>query len=156
MMIVYFAGPLFTPGEQRWNAQVAAGLRSLGLEVILPQETAAALTQGGNAFDAAAIFAANVAGIDRCDVVVAVLDGADPDSGTCWECGYAFQSSKPIIGVRTDFRRAGDDPGAPVNLMLSQSCAALIVLPMERWTEDEWLWQQIAQAVQESQMRPAA
>ncbi len=123
---LYFAGPLFTQGERLWNAQVAAGLREQGFDVILPQETAEALMQGGGPFDPQAVFAANVSGIDRCDAVVAVLDGADPDSGTCWECGYAYRSGKPVIGVRTDFRAAGDDPGASVNLMLSRSCAALV------------------------------
>ena len=42
--------------------------------------------------------------IDRCDAVVAILDGPDSDSGTCVEIGYAAGESKPIIGVRTDFR----------------------------------------------------
>ena len=29
--------------------------------------------------------------IDRCDAVVAILDGAESDSGTCVEIGYAGQ-----------------------------------------------------------------
>jgi nucleoside 2-deoxyribosyltransferase len=61
-----------------------------------------------------------VAGVDWAEVVVANMDGPDPDSGTCWECGYAF-GKKPIIVFRTDFR-AADEPGkAPFNLMLSES-----------------------------------
>ena len=42
-------------------------------------------------------------GIDWADVVVANMDGPDPDSGTCWECGYAYRR-KPVILFRTDFR----------------------------------------------------
>jgi nucleoside 2-deoxyribosyltransferase len=49
------------------------------------------------------IFEADVRGIDWADVVVANMDGADPDSGTCWECGYAYRK-KPIVIFRTDFR----------------------------------------------------
>jgi nucleoside 2-deoxyribosyltransferase len=56
------------------------------------------------------------------------MDGSDPDSGTCWECGYAF-GKKPIVLFRTDFR-AGDDPAkAPFNFMLSESATRLLLLP---------------------------
>ena len=61
--------------------------------------------------------------IDRCDLLIAVLDGADADSGTAWECGYAYARGKPIVALRTDFR-GGEDQG--LNLMLRRS-AALVV-----------------------------
>jgi nucleoside 2-deoxyribosyltransferase len=55
------------------------------------------------------------------------MDGPDPDSGTCWECGYAYKR-KPIIVFRTDFR-AADEPGkAPYNLMLTESATARLDL----------------------------
>jgi nucleoside 2-deoxyribosyltransferase len=54
------------------------------------------------------------------------MDGPDPDSGTCWECGYAFRK-KPIVLFRTDFRQGGDAPGTPFNLMMSESAAAIIL-----------------------------
>ena len=39
-----------------------------------------------------------------CEVfVVANTDGPDPDSGTSWECGYAYRK-KPVILFPTDFR----------------------------------------------------
>jgi hypothetical protein len=80
----------------------------------------------------------DVDGIDWCDVVVACMDGPDPDSGTCWECGYAYRKKK-IICYRTDFRSAtehaavGQDMDAPVkglapfNLMLSESADVLVL-----------------------------
>jgi nucleoside 2-deoxyribosyltransferase len=83
-------------------------------------------------YDPGTLFRANVAAIDASSAVVAILDQADPDSGTCWECGYAFARGKPVIGVRTDIRAGGDDPSLPVNLMLSQSCTHAIVLPFEK------------------------
>jgi len=56
------------------------------------------------------------------------MDGADPDSGTCWECGYAFKQ-KPVIVFRSDFRR-GEEPGkGSYNLMLTQSSTIQIELP---------------------------
>ena len=63
------------------------------------------------------------------EVVVANMDGPDPDSGTCWECGYAFHK-KAIVLYRTDFRQAGDAANAPFNLMMSESADALIVAPL--------------------------
>ena len=57
---------------------------------------------------------------------MAILDGADADSGTCWECGYAHGLGKPIVAVRTDLRASEDDG---LNAMLRETCAALIAMP---------------------------
>jgi len=78
---------------------------------------------------AKAIFEEDVSGLHASDVIVANVDGPDPDSGTCWEIGYAY-GKKPIILYRTDFRQAGDAVNAPVNLMMSESADAVIVAPL--------------------------
>jgi hypothetical protein len=96
-MKLYFAGPLFTTAERDFNAALAAQLRRAGHEVFLPQEA-----EQRNA-TAGAIFAGDVQGIDWCDVVVACMDGPDPDSGTAWECGVVYRR-KPVILYRTDRR----------------------------------------------------
>ncbi len=73
------------------------------------------------------IFEKDVEGVDWAEVVVPNMDGPDPDSGTCWECGYAYRK-KPVILFRTDFR-AGDEPGtAPFNLMLTESATRFLDL----------------------------
>jgi nucleoside 2-deoxyribosyltransferase len=120
-MKVYFAGPLFTTAERDWNVRMAACLRGCGLEVFLPQESVAA---GATARD---VFLACVRDIDQCDVVLAVMDGPDPDSGTSWECGYAYAKGKPVLTVRTDLRKSMDIGMAPFNLMLSESAKENIV-----------------------------
>lgn len=56
--------------------------------------------------------------IDASDGLFAILDGVDVDSGTAAEIGYAFARGKYICGLRTDFRLAGDNPGAIVNLQV--------------------------------------
>ena len=56
--------------------------------------------------------------IDNCDLVFAVLDGVDVDSGTASEIGYAFARAKPIIGYRGDFRLSADNEGGIVNLQV--------------------------------------
>jgi nucleoside 2-deoxyribosyltransferase len=62
--------------------------------------------------------AANRAAIDRAEAVVAVLDGADVDSGTAAEIGYAFGRGKLVVGYRGDFRLSADNEGSTVNLQV--------------------------------------
>lgn len=112
-MRIYFAGPLFSAAERDWNVNLCAALRNAGHEVFLPQEQ-----EPGK--DAPGIFATDVGGIDWANCLVAIMDGADPDSGTCWEVGYAY-GKKPIILVRTDLRRAANSGGSGYNPMLTES-----------------------------------
>jgi nucleoside 2-deoxyribosyltransferase len=120
-MKLYFAGPLFTTPERTWNAEVTAALRAAGHEVFLPQEQ-----EPGK--DAAGIFAVDVGGLDWSDATVAVMDGADADSGTCWEVGYTYGKGKPVVLVRTDFRMLSGSAGT-YNPMMTQSAAIRIDLP---------------------------
>ena len=125
-MRIYFAAPLFNAAERDWNATLAAALRGAGHEVFLPQEQ-----EPGR--DAAGIFAGDVGGIDWADALVAIVDGADPDSGTSWEVGYAYLK-KPIVLVRTDMRRTGSG-GWDYNAMLTESATVRVdalAAPIER------------------------
>lgn len=56
--------------------------------------------------------------IRACDAAFAILDGVDVDSGTAAEIGFAYALGKPVYGLRTDFRLAGDNEGAIVNLQV--------------------------------------
>jgi nucleoside 2-deoxyribosyltransferase len=60
----------------------------------------------------------NHAALDACDAVLAVLDGADVDSGTAAEIGYAFARGKRIVGYRGDLRLSGDNEALTVNLQV--------------------------------------
>jgi nucleoside 2-deoxyribosyltransferase len=62
------------------------------------------------------------------------MDGADPDSGTCWEVGYAYGSRKPIVLVRTDFRDMAGKAGT-YNPMMAQSATVRLDLPAASTTE---------------------
>lgn len=119
-MTVYFAAPLFTHAEIAYNAACAEKLRAAGHTVILPQETASACNIPEPGWERR-VFLANKVSEGTADVVLAVLDGADSDSGTCWEVGYACAKGIPVVGLRTDFRNSGDGRYG-VNLMLSESC----------------------------------
>jgi nucleoside 2-deoxyribosyltransferase len=121
---IYFAAPLFTQAERIWNRTLANTIveQDPKIEIFLPQ------TESGKAYingrlDFAKVQQICLNGIDTCDVLVAILDGPDSDSGTCFECGYAFSKGKKLIGIRTDLR-AGEDQG--LNAMLNQSCTEVI------------------------------
>jgi len=73
---IYLAGPLFTTPERDWNVGLAARLRAGGHDVFVPQENPAGERTGR------AIFLKDLEGLDWADGVVAIMDGADPDSGT--------------------------------------------------------------------------
>jgi nucleoside 2-deoxyribosyltransferase len=56
--------------------------------------------------------------IRECDLVVAVLDGQEVDSGVAAEVGFACAIGKRIIGYRGDFRLSGENIGCRVNLQV--------------------------------------
>lgn len=66
----------------------------------------------------AEIAARNVTELLAADVMLAILDGADVDSGVAAEVGYASARGKPIVGLRTDARGSADSGGYPVNLQI--------------------------------------
>ena len=55
--------------------------------------------------------------INKSDLMVAILDGVDVDSGVAVEIGYAF-SKMPIIGYRSDIRGSSSNIAEIVNLQV--------------------------------------
>lgn len=115
-MKIYMAAPLFTTAERLFNELVGSELRVRGHEVYLPQDFPQTGQTAKSLFEALVWRVLNWA-----DVVVANMDGPDPDSGTCWECGAAYKRV-PVVAFRTDFRQI-DDGFPPYNLMIAQSAA---------------------------------
>lgn len=120
---IYVAGPLFSLAERAFNAAFARKIASYApeCEIILPQERAKKFLHLENGLRL--VFEDCLASVAESKVVIGILDGADADSGTCAELGYAYARNIPIVGVRTDFR-ASEDRG--LNLMLSHLCSVLI------------------------------
>jgi nucleoside 2-deoxyribosyltransferase len=114
---IYLAAPLFTRGEQEFNLKLYHYLKDNGYEVFLPQKECEK-KQGENIYKTCLI------GLQSAAIIVAILDGADADSGTSWECGYAVSQSIPVIAVRTDFRLSGDTKG--FNAMLYYSSTKIV------------------------------
>ena len=93
-MKLYLAGPdLFRPDVLEWAERVGALCRRDGHQALIPLD--------GTRTDADDIYRDNLRLIGEADVVLANLNpfrGAEPDSGTCVEIGYALALGKPVIG----------------------------------------------------------
>lgn len=120
--MIYLAGPLFSRAELEYNLKLKDMLLNNGFSVFLPQEDAEDSALERESQNQEYIFMKCVEGVDASDLVVAVLDGVDVDSGTAWEIGYAYAKGKPVIGLRTDFRELAD---GIVNLMVEMSIVSL-------------------------------
>jgi len=133
-MKLYIAGPdVFRPDVADWAENVRAFCRREGHEALIPLDAA----ESG----ATAIYRNNLRQIGEADAVLANLNpfrGAEPDSGTCVEIGYALALGKPVIGYAEslvpmrqrlcpatigdctdDAGWAVEDFGLPLNLMLA-------------------------------------
>jgi nucleoside 2-deoxyribosyltransferase len=119
---VYVAGPLFDEGERWFIEKVDALVRSCGYDTFLPHRDNPPKT----ADNVDLIFRNDKDGIDRCDVVVANLNGVTTDDGTAWEMGYAYAKGKFIIGLFTDWRARFPAPNEVVNLMMQCSVDRLV------------------------------
>lgn len=93
-MKAYLAGPdVFRPDAPQWAERARALCLAHGVEALIPTD--------GVCTTAAGIYAHNIELIRSADVVLANLDsfrGAEPDSGTCFEVGFAVACGKPVIG----------------------------------------------------------
>lgn len=58
--------------------------------------------------DALGLGNTNIKEIKNCNIMVAVLDGSDIDSGVSSEIALASEIGKPVFGLYTDFRKKGD------------------------------------------------
>ncbi|MDD1748686.1 MAG: nucleoside 2-deoxyribosyltransferase [Methanothrix sp.] len=118
---IYLSGPLFSRGEIAWGERVKAFLedRLDGARIIWPHEIVPCHAKP------AQIFEANMQALREADIMVAILDGPQVDDGTAWEIGYFFMQGKKILGMRTDFRRAGETDDSRVNLMIECSCQGI-------------------------------
>lgn len=90
---VYLAGPFFTLSQRWLIEEVRQGLLNLGLQVFSPLHEV-----GPGPADEVA--PADIAALERSDLVFAILDGLD--SGTLFEVGYARAIEKPVYALAQD------------------------------------------------------
>ncbi|MGC9777764.1 MAG: nucleoside 2-deoxyribosyltransferase [Candidatus Heimdallarchaeota archaeon] len=106
---IYVAGPLFSLAEKQFLMKFVADIaKKLNLNPIkhffLPHRDAGDLgiTNGRDK-----IFNNDLRFLKEADIVIAILDGSDVDSGTAVELGIAFAQKKRIYAYLTDIRAYG-------------------------------------------------
>jgi Nucleoside 2-deoxyribosyltransferase len=116
-VLIYFAGPLFSKAERRFNLELTHRLEGLGFDVFLPQRDGA--ERDRPPYDTMtpeerrhAMFYLDRTRILDSDVFLFVLDGRVPDEGACVELGIAYcqkylqNGEKVLVGLHTDTRAA--------------------------------------------------
>lgn len=98
MTKIYLAGPFFKEKEREFIEKVAEIFRSRGDEVYVPMEHK--IENGENLPNyewARKVFEQDVKAIDECDTVIAIYSSLYSDTGTAWECGYAYAKGKKVL-----------------------------------------------------------
>ncbi|HSD58410.1 MAG TPA: nucleoside 2-deoxyribosyltransferase [Methanotrichaceae archaeon] len=118
---IYLSGPIFSQAEIEWARRVKGLIEksfASRVEVIWPHEIASGPPEN--------IFRENLRVLDQCPIVVAILDGPQVDDGTAWEVGYHYARGGKVLGIRTDFRKAGEGPESWANAMVEFSCICIV------------------------------
>lgn len=120
----YLASPLgFTDGGRYYYELVLIPALADVVAVVDPwkltteQEVREARSAGRERELALEIGRRNDEAIRSCQVLVAYLEGQEPDSGTAAEVGYGAGLGLICFGLRSDLRQSGE-PGVAVNLQL--------------------------------------
>ncbi|GAJ27155.1 purine trans deoxyribosylase [Liquorilactobacillus sucicola DSM 21376 = JCM 15457] len=124
---VYLAAPFFSDQQKARIQEVKDALLSNSTidskNIFLPQEHQFEEEEFGSRAWQQYVFASDMRQVNRADILVAILDykaeesDNEPDSGTMFEIGAAFQSNTPIAIIQFD-------PKKELNLMIAQSLTA--------------------------------
>jgi nucleoside 2-deoxyribosyltransferase len=99
----YIAGPLFDDGERWFIDSVEARVAALGFRTFLPHRDNPPKTPD----TVRTIYDNDRTAIERCDLIVANLNGIMTDDGTAWELGCVFALRKTgDSAARATSRRA--------------------------------------------------
>ena len=123
---VYFASELFSLKHLVGNAYLAEAIyeKSHGKYLcVLPQNIEQRRTTAQSIRDA------DIRALLACDLALFSYDGTELDSGIVVEFMFAKFADIPAVILRSDFRQAGDQVGAPWSLMSSfyPRCASVVV-----------------------------
>ena len=113
-MKIYLASPFFNEEELKNVKKAEEILTSRGFDVFSPRLNEVRCEENiGSAAWSKETFMNDKRFIDWADVVVMLYYGGYSDSGTAWECGYAFGTNTPVLVVHL-----GEDS----NLMIHEGC----------------------------------
>lgn len=106
----YLANGLFSKADRMLNSYIATVLRQEfpELDLFVPQESAEINDKNAYA-DSQMIAEWDTNKLLESDFMIAVIDGAEIDSGVSTEIGIFSTTGKPIFGLYTDVRQFGRD-----------------------------------------------
>ena len=103
-MKVYLASPWFKNNERVMYTQILQKMRAEGHEVYAPVEHEVPNARDlSNAEWGRQVFFADIKAIDECEEVWVLNFGMYSDTGTAWECGYAYAKGKTVRQLVYDF-----------------------------------------------------
>ena len=121
-MKAYLANGLFSLGDRYVNEQLAKAIRQAvpGIALYVPQENDAINDKTAYA-DSTSIAEADLSMLQQSDVLIAVLDGVEIDSGVAAEIGAFSMLNRPIVGLFTDVRQQGRDNETKIQALIADS-----------------------------------
>lgn len=108
-MKVYLANSLFSEADRDFNIKLATKIRetSKSIDLYVPQENME-INDKSKVVTAQDIADGDMKHLIESDVLVAVIDGVEIDSGVAAEIGAFYMTGKPIYALCTDIRTNTD------------------------------------------------
>lgn len=98
--MIYLASPFFNKRERSAVTLIADFLRNKNIDVYVPMEHEVSNAwELSNEVWAKKVFDEDIKAIDECDTIIVLNWGMYSDSGTAWECGYAYAKGKKVINL---------------------------------------------------------
>lgn len=109
-MKAYLANGLFSIGDRLVNELLAKEIRKAipNIDLYVPQENDA-INDKQSFADSLAIANADLEKLTESDILIAVLDGIEVDSGVAAEIGVFSTFNRPIVALFSDVRQLGRD-----------------------------------------------
>jgi nucleoside 2-deoxyribosyltransferase len=121
-MKVYLASPFFNEEEIHiYNRAIEILRGQHDIDLFVPREhTIPNGWEMPNHQWAENVFAVDLLALQKADVVVVLNHGLYSDSGTAWECGYAYALNKQVVMVNYGY----DD--TEYSLMMLNGCSSVV------------------------------
>ncbi len=119
-MKAYLANGLFSIGDRYVNEVLAKAIREAvpTIDLYVPQENDA-INDKSSFADSLAIAEADLTSLQQSDVLIAVIDGVEIDSGVAAEIGAFSSFNRPIIALYSDVRQQGRDNTKKIEALIA-------------------------------------
>ncbi|HEY4622479.1 nucleoside 2-deoxyribosyltransferase [Solibacillus sp. FSL R7-0668] len=119
-MKAYLANGLFSIGDRYVNEVIARELRAAipQIDLYVPQENDA-INDKNTYADSLAIAEADLNSLKESDVLIAVIDGVEIDSGVAAEIGAFSMLNRPIVALFSDVRQQGRTNSKKIDALIA-------------------------------------